>query len=166
MKNLIKTISIILLILISLLGLSFYQTNKIYHEVQKVSFSEVMDKKEDDNIYFFYSLGQSNTESIQQRINKFYNEITNLGYDFYMVDMSLDENLKYSSSYPTDPGVNPYPLVSDIKTPEDIFISQVPALLYVHEGEVIDFQEGSANIIYMMNDILENAGSDLSLDTK
>lgn len=160
-----KTLFIIFLIIISLLGFSFYKTNIVYHKATRINFEQVLDDTSGRNVYLFYAIGESNTESIQFRINQFYEECLRLGIDFYIIDMSLDENSKYASEYPNTPGANPYPEPNQIKEVDDIFISQVPALLYTYNGEVINFKEGSASIIYMMNDILSEVSSPLVLDT-
>ncbi len=166
MKKLIITILIILLMLLSFLYIGYYNVYLVYNKATKISFDQVLDNPSDKQIYYFYIKDGSNTNSIDSRIRAFYLECINLGIDFEIIDMSIKANDEYISVYPNEVGVNPYPDVSDIKTYEDIFITQIPAMMYVLDDEVIYYDEGAASVVYLMNDVLSDNNSELVLDTR
>lgn len=146
--------------------MAVYTSDKVYHQTTEIDFSEVLDDKEGVNVYYFYVKDGSNTGSIDSRIRDFYNESQNYEVDFYRVNMELEQNMEYVSDYPMVVGANPYPDVSDIKTPDDIFISQIPSFMYTVDGEVKGFKEGAAFSIDLLNEVLELIESDLVLDNK
>ncbi|WOO87542.1 hypothetical protein RZE82_00965 [Mollicutes bacterium LVI A0039] len=155
--NLNKLILFLVAILAILIGGFTYinsQNFDLYTSANKVKYYEVLDDKEGVDIYYYYMSTCGYCNSIKDQVTDLYlaTEETE-GVSMKLVDLKLNSN---SAGWAQDEEYDP--ALVDMTDVENIKITGTPAMIYVVDGEVVNYQAGGG-----VFEVMEQANSEFDL---
>lgn len=175
LKNPLILILIFLIISISAIGVIKSQARDVYSELEKVNYDQVLEE-EKPTIYYYFQTTCHFCESIKGELTKFIDAIPDDNpVEVKLVDMRATKNTtawydwdahrkKYGAN--SDASANPN-YISDpkqMKKIDDIKITGTPTMIYVKDGQVIDYQVGP-DVFKILNNVVEEFDLNVNLDS-
>ncbi len=170
MKVTLGILLLALLGLIALLWVSDAKAFELYTDQEQARYDEVL-SSDTDTVYYYYQDSCHFCASIKDQISDFA-QITNEkdDIDFKMVDLGVEENQvawydwqthyeKYGEESTIEDNPDYISKPSEIKKIDDIKITGTPTMIYVQDGQVIEFGVGQDVFA-----VMEKAKADHNID--
>ncbi len=156
-----KVVTILLVVLVVMTsGLVIVTKSKfnLYTDVPEVNYTDVLDDVNTSTIYYYYQDTCHFCNSIKDQVSELYLATTeNVDINLKLVDVKSAKN----AGAWADDGVDPRSL--DMSKAENIQITGTPSMIYVEDGQVVEYEVGS-DVFKLMENVNEQYQLGLTFD--